>query len=67
MRHIHLTDIRLCNNAGISIPVCKAGARLLDLDAGRLRQSKRMNETTCPRCERLAVKRYPWAYARPTA
>lgn len=64
MKHIHLTDLRLSNNAGLHIPVCKAGARLLDMDSSRLRQSKRMNEVTCPRCERYGVSRYPWAYGR---
>ena len=67
MKHTHLTDSRLANNAGMHIPVCKANARLLDCSAGRLKQSRRMNDVTCPKCERLGVKRYPWAFGMPTA
>jgi hypothetical protein len=63
MRHIHWTDIRLRNNAGMDIPVCKAGAKLLDCDSGRLPQSVYLKHVTCPRCKRLAPKRYPWATA----
>lgn len=61
---VHLSDIRLKNNAGMSFPVCAADEDLLDLDKSRWPQTNAMKEVTCPNCPDAAVRRYPWAYAR---
>lgn len=61
-RHIHLEDIRLHNNAGISFPVCRLTRKgPLDLDASRLTTTGTFQDVTCPRCIARGPKRYPWA------
>lgn len=55
----HIRDTRLFINAGMEIPVCKARARLLDIET-RYRFSTRFPDTcpvaaTCPRCLKLAA------------
>lgn len=59
---IHLTDIRLKNNAGIDFPGCAADEDLLDLDKGRWLTSGDLDEVTCPNCKKKAPERYPWAF-----
>lgn len=50
---IHFTNIRLRVNAGMNMPECKAGAKLLDTDASRLAMSGSESEVTCKRCLKL--------------
>jgi len=57
----HMEDIRLHNNAGMSFPVCYAGARLLDLDKAHLPITSNQKEVTCSHCKRAFAKRYSWA------
>ena len=59
----HLRDIRLRNNAGMDFPTCKAGAKMLDLDAGRWPTTGEISETTCLHCVKAATRDYEWAYA----
>jgi hypothetical protein len=59
---VHLRDIRLLNNAGISFPLCLAGATRLDMDATGRKQTNVLADVTCPRCRTRAPRRYPWAY-----
>ena len=49
-RAVHFPNIRLRINAGVTLPECKAGARLLDMDASRLAMSGTRAEVTCKRC-----------------
>ena len=58
---IHYEDIRLSNNAGMEFPVCYAGAKLLDMDKGRLETSGDFKKVTCAHCWRIAPKKYSWA------
>ncbi len=59
---IHFRDIRLRNNAGMSMPLCYASMDMpLDCDKGRLPTSGKIIEVTCKHCLRLFPKRYPWA------
>ena len=51
----HMRDIRLRNNAGMDFPLCKAGAELLDLDAGRWPLTGKYSEVTCAHCRRHAL------------
>lgn len=54
---IHFRDIRLFNNAGMSFPHCKANARLLDTDKGRLPTTPSVLKVTCKAClKRLKVE-----------
>lgn len=55
----HIRDIRLFNNAGISMPVCYAGATPLDTDKCRLPCAP-VKQATCKRCQRAYPKKYPW-------
>jgi hypothetical protein len=55
----HIDDIRLFNNAGISFPVCMAGAKTLNMDATGWPEAPK-EEATCKRCIRAYAKRYPW-------
>jgi hypothetical protein len=57
----HIRDIRLFNNAGISMPVCYAIQSPLDLDKTGLPISQRPEQATCKHCQRVYPKRYPWA------
>lgn len=57
---MHIKDIRLFNNAGMSFPVCQAGAKLLDLDKTAWKTGTE-DEATCKRCMRAYAKRYGWA------
>lgn len=52
-RKVHYRNIRLMNNAGMEFPECRAGAALLDLDAGRLKMTAIKAEVTCLRCRRI--------------
>lgn len=61
---VHMSDIRLHNNAGINMPVCKAGAKRLDLDASRMKQTDDFSKVTCTKCRARHPKRYPWAVRR---
>lgn len=56
----HIQDIRLANNAGMSFPVCKANAPLLDLDAAHWAIASDRYLATCKRCIRLFPLRYQW-------
>jgi hypothetical protein len=56
----HIRDIRLFNNAGVSLPVCKANAKLLDTEC-RAPIAAHPDQATCAHCRRLYPKRYPWA------
>jgi hypothetical protein len=57
---IHLQDIRLANNAGMSFPLCRANDRLLDVDIC-VELTGKFEEVTCENCKKRAPKRYPWA------
>jgi len=59
---MHYADIRLSNNAGIELPVCCAGAALLDMDKSRLPMTIDHGAVTCARCIKAHAKRYPWAH-----
>lgn len=62
MKTTHMTDIRLKNNAGMSIPVCVAARKgPLDCDASGWAQVKDKNDATCKNCRRIWPKRYDWA------
>jgi hypothetical protein len=66
---LHIRDIRLFNNAGISFPVCRANEKLLDMDATRYSFAKVENGhevgVTCKHCIRIYPKRYPWTRKQP--
>jgi hypothetical protein len=64
MPKTHYRDIRLSVNAGMNMPLCYAGAPLLDCDKSRLPTSGKIDEVTCKHCLRLFPKRYPWASGR---
>jgi len=57
----HIRDIRLYNNAGISFPLCYAGAKFLDMDKTGLPMANREEAATCKKCQKRFPKRYPWA------
>ena len=57
----HYRDIRLINNAGISIPVCMAGEKMLDLDSSAWPITLNKEEVTCKHCIKAWDKRYSWA------
>lgn len=61
---MHMRDIRLRNNAGMTFPVCYASAPLLDTDKGSLPSTGELAEVTCKHCQRMFRKRYPWASGR---
>lgn len=63
MTKIHLEDIRLYNNAGISFPVCQRNAKMLDLDKTGWTTAGNIEDVTCKLCVKLAPKYYPWAYS----
>lgn len=67
-RLAHIRDIRLANNAGINLPACKAGARLLNTSfRGRVlpyAEAVKTNSGPCPACVKAYAKRYPWALER---
>lgn len=52
-RAMHMRSLRLYNNAGISFPLCYAGAALLDMDKGRLASTSDKASVTCKKCQRL--------------
>jgi hypothetical protein len=56
----HAKDIRLANNAGISLPVCIANARILNTDHPGI-IARPDEPVTCRRCLAAWPKRYPWA------
>jgi hypothetical protein len=60
---VHIRDIRLYNNAGISFPACQAGAKLLDLDKSCW-TTRGAEDATCINCKRIYRKRYPWSRVR---
>ena len=57
----HYRDLRLRNNAGISIPVCKAGEKLLDLDSSAWPITLNKAKVTCKRCISAWARAYDWA------
>ena len=59
----HIRDIRLFNNAGISLPVCYASDIALDLDKSILPMVQ-VDKATCKRCHVAYEKRYSWAQPR---
>jgi len=65
MAKIHIRDIRLHNNAGISMPVCYAAQKgPLDMDKTGCKTSPLVVDITCKHCLRVFPKRYPWASGR---
>lgn len=56
----HIRDIRLFNNGGVSVPVCKATAPLLDLSSTAWEFVQEPKDATCKTCKRRYPKRYPW-------
>lgn len=59
-RKTHIADIRLSNNAGISMPVCRVTDGPLDLDKTGW-QTVGTDDATCKRCRAAFAKRYSWA------
>ena len=57
---IHIRDIRLFNNAGMSFPVCCADEELLDVDKARWKCGP-VKEATCKKCIKAHAEKYPWA------
>ena len=58
---LHISDIRLSNNAGIDMPVCVAARPgPLDLDATAW-PTVAPDDATCQHCRRAFAKRYGWA------
>ncbi len=57
----HYRDLRLANNAGISLPVCKANEPLLDLDASHWRMTMTSSAVTCRACIAAWARDYDWA------
>lgn len=49
-RKVHLANIRLRVNAGVTLPECKADAKLLDMNATRLATTGTIAEVTCVAC-----------------
>ena len=60
---LHIRDIRLFNNAGISFPVCQASVKMLDLDKTAWSCAKERKDATCAHCKVAFQKRYEWAGA----
>jgi hypothetical protein len=60
----HMEDIRLANNAGMSMPVCYSLAPMLDCDKSRLPMTSDINVVSCKHCLRMYPKKYPWARKR---
>ena len=50
---IHKRSLRLYVNAGMSFPVCYAGAKLLDTDKARLPTVAEDEYVTCQKCRRI--------------
>ena len=61
MPKIHMEDIRLCNNAGITFPVCAVGNGPLDCDKSHWEITHNFQLVTCKKCLKAFHKRYPWA------
>ncbi len=61
MKKVHMQDIRLNNNAGVSVPVCMAFGRLLDPDKSHWEITAEFDKVTCRSCQRIFKRRYPWA------
>lgn len=57
---IHARDIRLYNNAGISVPVCVADS----IPNKRYRLATHVLEINCAKCLAIYPRRYPWAVHR---
>ena len=56
IRRVHFKNIRLFINAGMDIPECKAGAKLLDCDSGRWPMTGDKAQVTCKNClKRMAA------------
>lgn len=61
MPTIHFRNIRLRNNAGLTMPECYAHAALLDLDKSQLPTTGVREHVTCKRCRRLiGLDVRPW-------
>lgn len=58
---LHIGDIRLFNNAGISFPVCQTSAKMLDMDKTAWPVANPTKDATCKNCKVAFKKRYPWA------
>ncbi len=57
----HLRDIRLHNNAGMSLPMCIANESLLDVDCDwPITLDK--HAVTCDNCKDAAMIRYSWVH-----
>jgi len=64
-RKVHMIDIRLYNNAGISMPSCYAARKgPLDMDKTHLPVTSRLEDCTCRVCQRVFPKRYSWTIGR---
>lgn len=50
MKTIHFRNLRLFVNAGMTIPECKAHAKLLDTKSGHWNISGNIKEVTCKNC-----------------
>jgi hypothetical protein len=50
MRRMHLSDIRLQNNAGMWFPLCEAGRKILRTDSA-FNVSSNWHDVTCPKCK----------------
>jgi hypothetical protein len=59
MKKVHFRHTTLRVNAGMDFPACKAGERLLDLDAGRWPTTGDQDKVTCKHCLRY-LKRRAW-------
>ena len=61
MAKIYIADIRLKNNAGITMPVCYASMEgPLRVDTGTGHKCSDPKSATCKHCIRIYPKRYPW-------
>lgn len=55
---VHMSDLRLRNNAGIDYPCCKADR---DLENKRFQTTTDKGEVTCEACKREYRRKYGWA------
>ncbi len=54
---VHLTSMRMLNNAGVNFPLCYSNAKLLDTDKGRLPTAPTLARVTCAHCRRRVFSR----------
>lgn len=55
----HMRDIRLQNNAGVSVPVCEAGRTYLRACGWAI--TTKLEEVTCKKCKAQFSRKYSWA------